>query len=500
MVSEPTLLSVRQVAKRFPNGTQALSAVSLEIRAGEVHGLLGANGAGKSTLIGILSGAMPASGGTIRWRGAEVAWRRPIEARRAGVATIYQHLPLVPTLSALENILLERRTTLRNDPAGRRDAARIVAALGNPFDLDALVATLPIGARQMVAIAQALASGADLLIMDEPTASLGAADRETVYATVRDLARRQGKAVLFVSHFLDEILALTDRVTVLRNGCDIACRATATLDEHALAELISGRPVRREARIRRPRRDSQAALLDLSRQRRDGGEDRLRVGAGEIVGIAGMLGSGRSALLHAIFGARRDRTTTVRVDGAPVTADVEDAIRAGIALVPEDRKTQGFAPSFTIAETIALTDQSGGWLIDRQRDTAAAEAAIQTLAIRAPGPEATIDTLSGGNAQKVLLAKWLSPNVRILLLDEPAAGVDVGARADILRAVQALADDGCSAVMVSSDFDELLALSDRIVVMRDGAIAAEVDPAEVTQAELTVLAGGSSGRVREGAA
>ena len=486
------LLAIRNLSKRFPSGTQALSDVSIEVRAGEVHGLLGANGAGKSTLIGILSGALDASGGEIAWRGAPVEWRRPIAARRAGVATIYQHLPLVPTLSALENILLDRRTPTRRDALGRAEAARIVAELGDPFALDDLVGDLPIGTRQMVAVAQALASGADLMVMDEPTASLALAERRVVYDVVRDLARRQGKAVLFVSHFLGEIMALTDRVTVLRNGRDVTCRATADLDERQLAELISGREVAQAGRS--ARRSPGNAVLEVRALASAGrlAASDLKVRAGEIVGVAGMLGSGRSELLHAIFGADRAASGEVTVDGARVEPGTEGAVAAGIALVPEDRKRQGYVGASSIADTIALTDRSGGLLTDRRRDRAAADAAIAELGIKADGAHVAVDTLSGGNAQKVVIAKWLSPAVRVLLLDEPTAGVDVGARADILRLVRRIADDDRAVMLVSSEFAELLALSDRILVMKDGAIVAEVDPEDLLETDLTLLAGGTA--------
>lgn len=495
MVTVPPLLALRHIAKRYPNGTQALVDASLEIRAGEVHGLLGANGAGKSTLIGILSGATTASEGAILWRGKPVRWCRPADARRGGVSTLYQHIPLVPTLSALDNLLLDAPGWQRRDPEQRDRAEAVVAQLGNPFPLDALVADLPIGARQMVSLAQALLDGAQVLVMDEPTASLAAQDRQAVHDVVRRLAHQEGKAIVFVSHFLDEILDLTDRVTILRDGRDVLHRRTEDLDEAALAAAISGRAVALLARkvrqigetVRLSVRDlaSPAGLAPISFDLR----------AGEILGLAGMLGAGRSELLHALFGADPRARGSVLVDGAAVlgpgvVTDTGSAVAAGLALVPEDRKRQGFVAGFCVADNIALPRR--GWLIDPAAERQQAEAAIAALAIKTDDAQRPVGTLSGGNAQKVVLAKWLTDQTRVLLLDEPTAGIDIGARVDILEQVRRLAEEGLAVVLVSSDFAELLALSDRILVLREGAVVAEVDPASSSEIDLTLLASGSA--------
>ena len=497
MVTIP-LLALRGIAKVWPNGTVALRGVDLEVRPGRVHGLLGANGAGKSTLIKILAGAVPASGGTIAWRGDEVRWRTPRDARAAGIATLYQHIPLVPTLSALDNILLEQRRGWRGDAAMRSKAAAIVATLGDPFDLDELVADLPIGARQMVAMAQALIGDPALVILDEPTAALGEQERETAYRMIRRLAA-EGRAVLFISHFLDEIVALTDEVTVLRDGQAVLRAETASLDEAAIAAAIAGRSVGAMARSATRRRAS-GAMLDVRGLRSPGrlASTSLAVGAGEIVGIAGLLGSGRSELLHAIFGADQAASGDITVDGSAVTLAPEYTVAAGIALVPEDRARQGFVAQMTIAENIALPRR--GKVIDHAAEDAAARAAISRLAIKAGGPEALVGELSGGNAQKVVIAKWLVPGTRVLLLDEPTAGIDIGARTDILGLIRTLADEGLAVVLVSSEFGELLAISDRILVMRDGAVVREIaDPANLDEAALIQLAGGSQVRWEDAA-
>lgn len=497
MVDMP-LLSLTGIEKTWPNGTVALRGVDLSVRPGRVHGLLGANGAGKSTLIKILAGAIPASGGALSWRGETARWKSPRDAREAGIATLYQHIPLVPTLSALDNILLEQRRGFRNDPVTRARAGEIVASLGDPFELDEIVGDMPIGTRQMVAIAQALIGNPSLVIMDEPTAALGEHERETAYHVIRRLAD-EGRAVLFVSHFLDEIAALTDEVTVLRDGRVVLHAETSTLDEAAIAAAIAGRAVAQIDRhaIRPERGPTMLDVRDLRSPNRLAATS-LTVKAGEVVGIAGLLGSGRSELLHAIFGADPGARGTVSVGGRTVGLFTDETVAAGMALVPEDRVRQGFVPQMTIAENIALPRR--GHLLDLTAEAAAAEAAISRLSIKADSPDALVGELSGGNAQKVVIAKWLTPSTRVLLLDEPTAGIDIGARTDILRAIRELAGDGMAVLLVSSELEDLLAVSDRILVMRDRAVVSEVtDPLDCNEAMLLQLAGGTRPRMEEAA-
>jgi ribose transport system ATP-binding protein len=481
-------LSLEAVAKTFPNGTVALRGVDLTLVPGKVHGLLGANGAGKSTLIKILSGALPPTAGTIRCDGVPVRWTRPRDAKAGGVATIYQHVPLVPTLSAFENIVLDDHGWWRSGDRAR--VRELVASLGHPFDLDALVADLPIGARQMVAITAALASGAGAIIMDEPTASLAGHERQAVYATVRRLAA-EGKAVLFVSHFIDEIVALTDEVTVLRDGRAVLHAPTAELDAGAIAAAIAGRAVMALERPAATRTLGEPVLA--VRELASPGKlapISFDLRTGEILGVAGVLGSGRSELLHAIFGADRHASGTVTLHGADVGRWPDEAVSAGIALVPEDRVAQGYVPALTLAENIALP-HAHHTLIDSAAERTAADAAITRLAIKAPSSDALPTELSGGNAQKVVIAKWLTPHTRVLLLDEPTAGIDIGARTDILRLLRELADGGLPIILVSSEFEELLAVCDRILVLRDGRLVGAADPATCSEADLILMAGGA---------
>jgi ribose transport system ATP-binding protein len=489
------LLEAQGVAQRFPNGTVAVAGVDLIVEPGRVHGLLGANGAGKSTLIKILSGVLAPSGGTMFWRGQPAAWRKPIEARRAGIATIQQHIPLVPTLSVRENILLDRGGVLRERPGDHGEVRALLARLDCAIDPDALVGGLRIGDRQMVAIAQALAGGAELVIMDEPTASLAGHEREAVYRIIRRLAHEQGRGVLFISHFLDEIVALTDEITVLRDGRAVLHAETATVSEAEIAAAIAGEKL---TALERTRRDAPIGEVALRVERlttpRLAHPVDLTLRRGEIVGVAGLLGSGRSELLHAIFGSDNRARGAVSLDGSAVGRSPEEAVAAGMALVAEERVTQGLVPGFEIWRNLSLPHAgASGWLLDEDAERVTAERAVRQLAIKAASIDAPVTELSGGNAQKVTIARWLHPSTRLLLLDEPSAGIDVGARTEIMRLIRQLADQGLPILLVSSDFSELLALADRVLVLRDRRIVADRPAAELDEDALILLAGGSPG-------
>ena len=490
------ILTLQGLTKTFPNGTAALKGVDMAIMPGTVHGLLGANGAGKSTLIKILAGALEPSGGQIAWLGEERRWNGPAAPRAAGIATIYQHVPLVPTLSAMENMLLDRGGLWRGDQAARAKVQAVLADMGDPFPADALVQDLPIGKRQMIAIAAAIAAEAKLIIMDEPTASLAGHERDNVYATIRRL-KAEGRTVLFISHFIDEIMALTDTVTVLRDGRAVLDARTADLGEKDIADAIAGRSVAALHRDGRVRSFGDTVLEVRGLTSPALSPTDLTVRAGEIVGIAGLLGSGRSELLHAIFGADGHARGDILLNGVSVPRRTDEAVMAGLALVPEDRARQGYVPLLSLADNIALGDDMG-LMQAPGRERSEASAAIERLSIKARDADALPSELSGGNAQKVVIAKWLKPRTRLLMLDEPTAGIDIGARTDILRLVRTLADEGLPVLLVSSEFEELIAICDRILVMRDGAVVAEVDPATVSETDLILAAGGSRAEVSEG--
>jgi ribose transport system ATP-binding protein len=491
------LLSMTGVTKVFPNGTAALRGVDLAVDRGSVHALVGANGAGKSTLIKILAGSLPPTDGVMAWEGETVRWRAPIEAQQAGVATIYQHVPLAPTLSVLENVFLPRRGWQRRPAGLRAELDALVDRIGYALDPDALVEDLPIGQRQMVAICQALAADAKLVVMDEPTASLAQGERQVVFEVVRRISAT-GTSVVYVSHFLDEILDLSDAITVLRDGRVVHGGRTADMDEAQLVKVIVGRALAATESRPTPRPEREAPVVLEARDLRSPAGLHgvsLQVRAGEIVGIAGLLGSGRSELMHAIYGADPRARGTVLCDGHPVPRSPAAAVRAGMALVPEDRAAQGLFPEFEIWRNISMTSlpelsAARGTLPQPGRERRRAIEAMAELGIKAEGPDARVSELSGGNAQKVVFAKWLYSGARVFLLDEPTAGIDVGAKADIVEVVRRLAREGAAVLVVDSEFEELLALCSRVLVMRRGRIVAERRADQTNDHELVRLASG----------
>ncbi len=506
MQHDNPIMQLRGVVKGFPNGTLALRGVDLDIEQGKVHGLLGANGAGKSTLIKILSGAYWATVGEIIWRGNPVRWDSPRAANDMGVATVHQHIPLVPTLSVIENIFLGNRGLWRLSAGSRREYEELCQRIGYRLDPDALVGDLSIGERQMVSIMTAVGTGADLIVMDEPTASLAAEERELVYATVRRLSKGENKAILFVSHFLDEVMALTDQVTVLRDGTAVLRANTADLDEDRIAEAIVGKQIvalERQAQDRKPTTGTARLQLQNLTSKGRFGPISLDVAQGEVIGVAGLLGSGRSELLHAIYGSDRNASGTVLLDGEVIPRNTGAAVKAGMGMVPEDRMAQGLVPDFEIWRNTTLPALGGVSVLnampmeDRERERG--WEAIRMLSIKASSPDILVKELSGGNAQKVTIAKWLFSNVKLFLLDEPTAGIDIGAKTDILKLVRKLASQGLSVIIVSSEFEELLAVSDRIIVLRDGQCVAVRDAHETSEHELLLLAGGQAASVEAAA-
>ena len=503
--ADTVLMRLQGVAKKYPNGTVALRGVDLDIAKGKVHGLLGANGAGKSTLIKILSGANAPSGGEIIWRGQRVNLASPKAANDLGVATIHQHIPLVPTLSVIENVFLSHTGAWRHGDSMRSRFDELCERVGYSVDPDARVEDLSIGQRQMVAIYQALGTGADLIVMDEPTASLANEERELVYAAVRRLSKVEHKAILFVSHFLDEVMALTDCVTVLRDGVAAMRASTCDLTESLLAEAIVGKAIvaleRDTARGSRQAAEANTFAKPVLELQDVGSPGKLRptclkVAAGEVVGIAGLLGSGRSELLHAIFGADPNATGQVMLGGHQVGHSTGASVRAGMGLVPEDRMRQGLIPDFEIWRNTTLPALGSvskfRWLPDEDSERERGWAAIKELGIKASSPDILCSELSGGNAQKVTIGKWLFSDVKVLLLDEPTAGIDIGAKTDIIALIRKLAAAGKAVIVVSSEFEELLAACDRIVVMRDGCCVAERAGYETCEHELLLLASGQS--------
>ncbi|MFF3888530.1 sugar ABC transporter ATP-binding protein [Streptomyces sp. NPDC001914] len=480
MAPEPPLLTMSGITKSFP-GVRALDGVDLDVRPGEVHCLLGQNGAGKSTLIKVLSGAHQPDGGTIAWRGEPVTLKSPIAAMRLGIATIYQELDLVEGLSVAENVHLGHEPTTAGfvvrGRAGRTATALLLKRLGHPeIDPARLVGELSAAQRQIVSMARALSHDVRLIVMDEPSAALDPDEVGNLFRIVAQLTE-EGVAVVYISHRLEEIRRIGDRVTVLKDGRAVAgglpARSTPTRE---VVSLMTGRSVEYVFPDRpgaRPPGEPVLSVQGLSRQGEFAPFD-LDVRPGEIVGLAGLVGSGRSEILETIYGARRPTTGRVSVGGKPLrTGSVRAAVRAGLGLAPEERKAQALLMLESVTRNVSVSSISryahGGW-IDRRAERGAARAATRELSLRPDDPALPVRTLSGGNQQKAVLARWLLRGCRVLLLDEPTRGVDVGARAELYAVIRRLADEGLAVLLVSSEVPEVLGLADRVLVLREGRV------------------------------
>ncbi len=482
------LLRLEHIDKSFP-GVRALVDVQFDVRPGEVHALLGENGAGKSTLIKIISGVYRAEAGTMLVDGDAVAFSNPREAQLHGIATIYQELLLYPELGVAENIFMghapRTRFGLIDWPMLRQQAVDILSSLDvHDIDVNRNVGTLSVGNRQRVEIARALSQNARLLIMDEPTAALTEADVERLFALVR-LLRERGVAITYISHRLDEVFRLADRVTVLRDGQYVGTRHIEDTSEDDLISMMVGRTIDDLF----PKLDTTvgAAVLELrGLNRRPLTNDiNLKLHAGEIVGLAGLVGSGRSELAQAVFGFTPADSGEILLDGVPVQIKHPGhAMDLGIAYVPEDRASQGLIRQMTVRENVSLAvlkTLASGNVINRQAERDLAQRSIRQFNIRAWGPEQVVNKLSGGNQQKVVVSKWLAGTPRVLIMDEPTRGIDVGAKAEIHRLMSELAQQGLAILMISSELPEVLGMSDRILVMRQGHIVAGFSRDEATQ-------------------
>ncbi|MFI5796738.1 sugar ABC transporter ATP-binding protein [Streptomyces sp. NPDC051677] len=482
MASLSPLLSMSDITKSFP-GVRALDGVDLDVQAGEVHCLLGQNGAGKSTLIKILAGAHQPDGGVIRWQGDPVTLRSPIAAMRLGIATIYQELDLVEHLSVAENVHLGHEPTavgfVVRGKAARASTAALLKRLGHPeIDPTRLVGELSAAQQQIVSMARALSHDVRLIVMDEPSAALDPDEVDNLFRIVSDLTA-DGVAVVYISHRLEEIRRIGDRVTVLKDGRAVAGGLPAkTTPTREVVALMTGRNVE-YVFPERPSGNAAAdgtPVLEVRGLARDGefAALDLTVRPGEIVGLAGLVGSGRSEILETIYGARKPTAGQVLVGGRPLRpGSVRAAVRAGLGLAPEERKAQALLMLESVTRNVSVSSMSrfsrGGW-IDRRAERGAAQAATRELSLRPDNPSVPVRTLSGGNQQKAVLARWLLRGCRVLLLDEPTRGVDVGARAELYAVVRRLADEGLAVLLVSSEVPEVLGLADRVLVLREGHV------------------------------
>ncbi|HLY11544.1 MAG TPA: sugar ABC transporter ATP-binding protein [Planctomycetota bacterium] len=498
-----SLLSVSGIAKSFA-GVQALRGVSFDLHPGEVHALVGENGAGKSTLIKVITGAHAPDSGSIEIDGHPVAHNSPLLSRSLGIAAIYQQPALFPDLTVSENIALGFESgglwRLVDWRARRARAKELLGRIGARMDPETPVGMLTMPEQQMVEIAKSLGGRAKVLLMDEPTASLPEHEVENLFRVVREL-RSQGVGTLYISHRLDELYALADRVTVLRDGQTVATRPMKEVERPELIRLMVGR----EISAIFPKREVTPGDVVLETRRlgcRDSGlaEISISIRAGEILGLAGLVGAGRTELARVLFGLTPATDGEILLAGTPVRLRTpSEAVDWGIAYVPEDRRRHGVILELSIAAntTLAILRRlSRGGLLDVAREREIALSYVEALAVKTPSIDVAAGTLSGGNQQKVALSRWLATEPKLLILDEPTQGIDVGAKSEIHRLMVDLAERGMAILMISSELPEALGMSDRIGVMRGGRLAGILSRAEATQERVMALALGHA----EGAA
>ncbi|HAY92349.1 MULTISPECIES: sugar ABC transporter ATP-binding protein [unclassified Shewanella] len=485
------ILELQNISKHYP-GVKALEEVSLRLYSGEVHALLGENGAGKSTLVKVMTGAQSKDGGDIIFLGEQQHFCTPIEAQKIGISTVYQEVNLVPNLSVAQNLFLghePKRFGLIHFKKMYADARSVLTQFKLDIDVTAPLSQYSIAVQQLIAIARGVAMSAKVLVLDEPTASLDADEVQVLFGILKQLKQR-GVAIVFITHFLDQVYQISDRITVLRNGRFIGEYLTSELPQSQLIEAMLGRSLLEQLVDKKiednPAKGTSAVLLSLEGVSVKGSIQAmtLTVPKGQAVGLAGLLGSGRSEVCNAVFGLDLLESGSIHLAGKKLNlSQPVDAIHAGIALCPEDRKIDGIIGPLSIRENIILALQArvGWWRsLSKARQEEIAQFFIDKLQIATPDADKPIEQLSGGNQQKVILARWLAIEPILLVLDEPTRGIDIGAHAEIIKLIRSLCDDGMSLLVASSELDELVAFSNKVVVMRDRYAVRELTGSELT--------------------
>ncbi|MFQ6133398.1 MAG: sugar ABC transporter ATP-binding protein [Armatimonadota bacterium] len=490
------ILEMHHITKDYP-GVRALDDVSFDLRRGEVHALVGENGAGKSTLMKILAGAVPGDEGQILVEGRPVHIETPHDAMQAGISIIYQEFNLVPYLSVAENIFLGREPRLGfgfvDWRTMRQQAQEVLDRIGTPISPRALITDLSVAEQQMVEIAKALSVDAKVIVMDEPSATLTEHELERLFDQIRTL-KAHGVGVVYISHRLEEIFEVADRVTVLRDGKWIGTEQVSDVTHGSIVRMMVGRDLEDTGQAESTA--THEVLLKVEGLSRAGElrDVSFELRRGEILGVAGLVGAGRTELARVIFGADRRDGGRILLEGEPVPlASPAEAIRRGIGFVTEDRKLQGLILGMALQENVSLANLSelttAGFVNRRQEERVAAQF-VDDLDIRTPSLSQMVMNLSGGNQQKVVLAKWLFTKSKVLIFDEPTRGIDVGSKAEIHQIMRRLAAEGAGVIMISSELPEILKMSDRILVMHEGRLAGELSREEATQEKIMLLATG----------
>jgi ribose transport system ATP-binding protein len=497
---DDTILQLRGISKSFP-GVKALDDVDFDVRRGEVHALLGENGAGKSTLMKVLAGTYTPDSGQILLDGRVVDPKTPLDAKRLGVLLVHQELSLVPGMSVAENIFLGSLPSRGLNIDWRKlqsDAAAILERLESSVSPRDLVGELSIANQQMVEIARALAFDPRIVVFDEPTSSLTEQEKRVLFKNIRRL-QEQNVALVYISHRMDEIFELSDRITVLRDGRQRGTVFTDETNEAEVTRLMIGRELDEKQANVPPTLGAEVLVVDDVTVPGVVANASFTVRAGEVVGLYGLIGAGRSELAETIFGLRRPSSGTVRVFGqAKALRSPAEAVEAGIALVPEDRKVQGLVLGMGVLDNMTLPqidELTWKGFVDASKERMLYVTYKEQLAIKTPGPYQATENLSGGNQQKIVIAKWLAKQPRLLILDEPTRGIDVGSKAEIHRLIRGLADEGIAVIVISSEMPEILGVSDRILTMYEGRITAEFDAQRASEDGL--IAGSIGSTLRE---
>ncbi|MFD1396303.1 sugar ABC transporter ATP-binding protein [Kroppenstedtia eburnea] len=491
------LLEMTQIQKSF-SGVQVLTDAGFSLDRGEVHALMGENGAGKSTLMKILGGIYRKDGGRVMVSGVERDISNPREATGLGIAMIHQELNLIPHLSVMENLFLGRefvfgRTGWIRWNRMKAEAKKWLEQLEMDLDPSVQTGDLSVGQQQMVEIAKALSLEAKILVLDEPTAALTNREIESLFNVIRSL-KKQGVGMIYISHRMEEIFEICDRITVMRDGETVGTRISSETDMNELVRMMVGREIKnRYPRNPVPPGEERLSVEGLTRK----GEVKdvtFSIRQGEIVGLAGLMGAGRTETADLLFGIRKPDGGTIRIDGQEVRIRrPEDAIRHGIAYVTEDRKQEGLVLPLSVRENLSLPNlpSLSSWgVIHWQKEARLTEETVKTLSVKTSGPEQEIRTLSGGNQQKVVIGKWLATSPRVLILDEPTRGVDIGAKEEIYRLMDRLAREGLAILLISSDLPEVLGMSDRVLVMHEGRVTGRFEKGEATQENVMRAASG----------
>ena len=492
MSDNEIILKVTDISKRF-GGIKALREISLEVCYGEIHALVGENGAGKSTLMNILGGIIQRDSGEVFYKGQPVEFANPIESLNAGIAIIHQELAMLPSMNIIDNMFMGRMETKGGFLSWQKMeqlTLQYLAKVGLELDPYSIVRDLSISQSQLIEIAKAVSMNASLIIMDEPNSSLSESETERLFQVIEQL-KRNNTAVIYVSHKINEVLRISDRISVLRDGQYIGTVEKKDASVDSVIEMMVGRKVRVETGI--PRERSNIPLLQVENLSGDRFKDvSFTLHRGEILGFAGLIGAGRSEVARAIFGDAPTQSGQILVDGKKVNFKLpKDAIEAGLAMVQEDRKVLSLFMDMPILHNISLAQlpkmaQNG--FIKGREERRTADRFVEQLNIKISEVHAPVNSLSGGNQQKTVLARWLASDPRILILDEPTHGIDVGAKSEIYQLIRNLAEEGMGILLISSELPEVMAMSDRIVVMREGQVAGILEHAEITENKIMALA------------